>query len=764
MASRAEQLFFEALDCLDRADVRMAELKLREALALAPGNASILTNLAVVCLQQGKHAEACTAAAEALAAKPGNVEALLVLTAGHAHAGKFADALAGYDAILAQEPGLAEVHANRAHALNRLRRHDEAVASCDRAIALRPDFAGAHINRGNAQVQLGRHDEALAAYDAALRLAPNLAEAWLGRGNALLGQHRHEEALAAYDRAMAFEPDFAAGWLGRANVLAELKRHDEAQVALDRALAIDPGLVRAWLARGNLLRSLAQFERAFAAYDQALALDPGLYEAYLARAEALIDLGRHRDALAAYDRALAVNPAAPYLAGLRLYAKMWICDWNGFETECADLLAAVRAGAPACEPLVLLGLSSAAADQLTCGIAYSRQLAASPPAIAPAAPSPHERIRVAYVSGDFRDHPVAFLTAGMFEHHDRDRFETFAISLSPFRSGAMHERLTSAFTRFVDVSARSDAEIVALMRDLGIDIAVDLAGYTRGSRPGILAGRAAPVQVSYLGFPGTMGAPFIDYIIADAIVVPPELRDRYAEQVVCLPDTFQVNDARRPDPANTPTRAAMGLPPTGFVFCAFHSSYKLNPAMFDIWMRLLRQVDGSVLWLVADDRALEDNLRREAQARGVAPERLVFARRLAYADHLARQRLADLFLDALPFNGGTTTSDALWMGLPVLTRPGEAFASRMSASLLAAVGLPELVVQSVEDYEALALRLARESALLGDLKARLARQRTTHPLFDTARITRHVEAAYVEMWQRRQRGEPPAHFSVRKDS
>ena len=760
MASRAEQLFFEALDYLDRADVRTAELRLREALALAPGNASILTNLAVVCLQQGKHAEARAAAAAAIAAKPGNVEALLVVTACHAHAGQFADALAGYNEILAQEPGLAEVHANRAHALNRLRRHGEAVASCDRAIALQPDFAGAQINRGNALVQLGRYDEARAAYDAALRLAPNLPEAWLGHGNVLLGERRHDEALAAYDRAMALDPDFAAGWLGRANVLAELRRHDEAQAALDRALAIDPGLARAWLARGNLLRSLAHFDRAFAAYDQALALDRRLYEAHQARAEALVDLGRYREAVAAYDGALAVNPDAPYLPGLRLHARMWICDWSGVDAECAGVLAAVRSGAPACEPLVLLGLSSSATDQLACGATYSRELVPPPAATAHAAPSGHERIRIAYVSGDFRDHPVAFLTAGMFEHHDRDRFETFAISLSPFRSGAMHERLKSAFTQFVDVSARSDAEIVALMRDLGIDIAVDLAGYTRGSRPGIFAGRAAPVQVSHLGFPGTMGAPFIDYIIADRIVIPPELRDRYTERVVHLPDTFQVNDAKRHDPAQTPTRADMGLPPTGFVFCVFHSSYKLNPAMFDIWMRLLREIDGSVLWLVADDRALEDNLRREAQARGVAPERLVFAGRLAYADHLARQRLADLFLDALPFNGGTTTSDALWMGLPVLTRPGEAFASRMSASLLAAVGLPELVVQSIEDYEALAMRLARDPGLLRDLKARLVRQRTSHPLFDTARFTRHIEAAYVEMWERHRRGEPPAHFAV----
>jgi predicted O-linked N-acetylglucosamine transferase (SPINDLY family) len=325
----------------------------------------------------------------------------------------------------------------------------------------------------------------------------------------------------------------------------------------------------------------------------------------------------------------------------------------------------------------------------------------------------------------------------------------------------MSERVMRAVTEFIDVESRSDAETAELMRELDIDIAVDLAGLTQGARLNILAQRAAPIQVSYLGFPGTTGTPFIDYIVADPIVIPPAAREHYSERVVDLPDCFQANDSMRRISDQTPARADVGLPESAFVFCVFHSSYKLNPRMFDVWMTLLRQVPGSVLWLVADNRSVIDNLRREAAHREVDPDRLVFAQRMPYPDHLARHRLADLFLDTFPFNGGATTSDALWTGLPVVTLSGEAFASRMSASLLNAIGLPELATSSPAEYEALALRLAGNPEALGAIKARLARNRATHPLFDTKRFTRHMEAAYRQMWERWRSGEPPDSFSVR---
>jgi protein O-GlcNAc transferase len=724
---KAKRLFFEAVHFCNIADYASAELRLRKALKFAPGNASILTNLSTVALRREKFDEARKRAETALASNQNNIEALMVLTACQVRKSQFADALAGCDRIIALEPRIAEVHGNR----------------------------------GNALGHLKRHEEALAAFDMALRLQPDLAEARLGRGNTLFQLRRYEQALAAYDSAIAANRSLEMAWLGRAATLADLFRFDEADAALDRALAIRPDLARAWLCRGSILRRRGRKGEALAAYERALACDRKLGEAWLARGAVLAELGRYGDALAAYDEAGALAPDLESLAAARLHAKMWLCDWKDLDGQCARLLTELRSGAPALEPLTTLAVSSSAADQRKSSEAFVANVVASSDYPARARRSAGERIRIAYLSPDFRDHPVSFLTVGMLEQHDKAAFDIFAISLSTDRTNAMRGRVMRAVTELIDVESRSDAETAELMRELDIDIAVDLAGLTQGARLNILAQRAAPIQVSYLGFPATTGTPFIDYIVADPIVIPPATREHYSERVVDLPDCFQVNDSLRRISDQTPTRADVGLPESAFVFCVFHSSYKLNPRMFGVWMTLLRQVPGSVLWLVADNRTVIDNLRREAANREVDPDRLVFAPRVPYADHLARHRLADLFLDTFPFNGGATTSDALWTGLPVVTLSGEAYASRMSASLLNAIGLPELATSSPAEYEALALRLAGNPEALGAIKASLARNRATHPLFDTKRFTRHMEAAYRQMWERWRRGEPPDSFAVR---
>jgi predicted O-linked N-acetylglucosamine transferase (SPINDLY family) len=758
----ARRLFFEALDFFDSADYANAEARLREALTFAPANASILTNLAMAVLRQGKFADAREFSERALAANDANVEALMVLATCLARDESFAAALAAYDRIIALEPRIAEAHSNRAHALNRLERYEEALASCDRAVALQPGLADAHTNRGNALGRLAHYAEALEAFEAALRLRPVLAEALLGRGNALLGLKSYDAAIAAYDLAIAAQADLVAAWLGRAWALMDTWRFDEASAALDRAIAIKPDLPRAWLGRGNIFRHRRQLAQAHAAYERALALDPRLAEAWQAHGAAFADVGRFADALPAYDRAFELRPDLAYLAAFRLTARMWLCEWTGFDEERARLLAALRAGASVIEPMTVLPLSSSGADQLACGRLYAAQnYPASPPPVFANRAAARERVRVAYVSPDFRDHAVSFLTAGLFEEHDKSRFDILAVALSADEPSDMRARIRRAATEFIEAGGCSDADIVALLRERRIDVAVDLAGYTLGGRPSLFASRVAPIQVSHLGFPATTGASFFDYVLADRVVIPSDAREWYSERVVHLPDSFQPNDARRRISERTPTRREVGLPDGAFVFCVFHSSYKLNPQMFAVWMRLLQEVNGSVLWLVGDNPSIVGNLRREAAARGVDADRLVFAPRMPYADHLARHRLADLFLDTFPFNGGTTTSDALWAGLPVVTLSGDAFASRMSASLLHAVGLPELAVPTLAGYESLALRLARDRGMLGDVKARLAANRATHPLFDTRRYARHVEAAYAEMWDRHRVGTPPDGFAVR---
>ena len=364
------------------------------------------------------------------------------------------------------------------------------------------------------------------------------------------------------------------------------------------------------------------------------------------------------------------------------------------------------------------------------------------------------------VSADFHAHATATLMAGIFEAHDRRRLETVAISFGPDDGSAMRARLKQDFDRFLDVKSESDANIAALMRREEIDIAVDLKGYTSEARPAIFAFRPSPVQINYLGFPATMSADFMDYLLADRFIVPPEHEAFYAEKIVRLPHSYQPNDRTRPISAVTPNRAEAGLPETGFVFCCFNNSFKIVPRMFDIWMRLLREIDGSLLWLLEDNAAATANLKREAAQRGIAPERLIFAPRAKLEDHLARHRLADLFLDTLPYNAHTTASDALWTGLPVLTCMGGTFAGRVAASVLNAAGLPELVTLCLDDYEALALSLARDPARITAMKTKLVQSRETSPLFDAARFARHLESAYTTMWKRSQRGEKPAAFDV----
>jgi predicted O-linked N-acetylglucosamine transferase (SPINDLY family) len=382
-------------------------------------------------------------------------------------------------------------------------------------------------------------------------------------------------------------------------------------------------------------------------------------------------------------------------------------------------------------------------------------------ASAPVSASTKERIRVAYLSADFHAHATAYLMAGVLEQHDRSRFEVYAVSFRKSDGSEMRARVENACEHFIDVCDMSDREVAVLLRAHRIDIAIDLKGFTRDARTGILAFRPAPIQVNYLGYPCTMGAGYIDYLIADEIVVPKDEHPNYSEKIVYLPDTYQCNDSKRTIAGVVPSRSDAGLPETGFVFCSFNNNYKIAPQIFDIWMRLLKETEGSVLWLLESNPAAARNLRREAEARGVARERLIFAPWCAnQADHLARISLGDLFLDTLPCCAHTTASDALWAGVPVLTCTGNTFAGRVAASLLNAVGLPEMVTHSLAEYEARALRLARDPAAMTELKAKLARNRTTYPLFDTVRFTRHMEAAYTRMWERYASGHPPAGFAV----
>jgi predicted O-linked N-acetylglucosamine transferase (SPINDLY family) len=674
--------------------------------------------------------------------------------------GRYVEALSAYDRALALNPDLAEAKLGRGNVLAEQGRQDDALTAYDDALVLKPDLAEAWLGRGNILTDAKRYDEASATYDQALALKLDLASAWYGRGNVLAAQKRYDDAFAAYDKALLLEPDFAKAWLGRGNLLTELKRHDEAFAAYDKALAQKPDLAEAWLGRGNALADLKRPEESVAAYEKALALRPQLAEAWLGCGNVLSELKRYSEAFAAYDKAVALKPDANGAAGARLFAKLLLCDWTDLEAETAKFLSSIGEDGLQTSPFALLAIPSSPADQLRCARRFAKAQPSFPKMSTGPATS-HDRIRIAYVSSDLREHAIAYLTIGLFEHHDKARFETTAISFGPRRDSDFGSRIKASFDRFVDVSSRSDREIADLIRNLEVDIVIDLNGLSGHGRPGIFARRPAPIQVNHLGYSGTMGTDCYDYIIADPTVIPRQHFEFYSEQVVWLPDSFMVSDSTRQIAGTTPARGELGLPETGFVFCCFNQSYKIDPAIFDLWMRLLHRIDGSVLWLKDNDAAASLNLRREAELRGIAPERLVFAPAVARVeDHLARQRQADLFLDTLHYNAHTTANDALWAGVPVLTCIGSTFAGRVAASLVRAAGLPELVTETVADYEAVAADIAREPTLLSSLKAKLARNRDVCPLFDTARFTRHIEAAYAAMAQRAQQGAAPAHIAV----
>ena len=673
--------------------------------------------------------------------------------------GRYDEAIADFAKAIELQPRYAEAFCNKGKSLALCKRPDEALAAFEQAAALKPDLAEAWVGHGGTLVDLKRYGDSLADYDRALASRPAMPEAWLGRGNALARLRRYDEALVCYDKAVALNANLAEAWLGRGNVLTDLKRYEPALAAFDKALAIKPGLGEAWLGRGNVFADLGRYDDAFAAFDHALAFRSDLAEAWSSRGNAFTKLQHYDEAFAAYDHAVRLDSELPYVAGLRLNAKLYMSDWTGLETDVAELLAMVRDGKPASVPFVLVAIPSSPSDQLQCARRYVQDQPAVP-SIWRGEVYRHDRIRLAYLSNNFRESAMAHLLAGMFERHDRSRFEVTAMSFGAEVNSPMRRRLKDAFEHFVDVAGNTDQEIAELLRRNEIDIAVDLLGFTADNRLSVLARRAAPIQVNYMGYPGTMGAPFIDYIIADRTVIPEHDLAFYSEQVVFVPDSYFITDDRLVISDRTPTRAQCGLPESGFVFCCFNSNYKITSAIFDIWMRLLEAVDGSVLWLLEASPTATANLQREARQRGVAPERLIFAGKMPIADHLARHRLADLCLDTLPCNAHTTATDALWAGLPVVTCLGSTFAARVAASLLRAAGLPELVAATSEGYEALALRLAHDAALLAAVKAKLGDSRDTCPLFDTGRSTRSMEAAYVGMWERHQSGRPTASFVV----
>jgi predicted O-linked N-acetylglucosamine transferase (SPINDLY family) len=789
------EAFEAALSVHRQGKLREAEALYRAVLKAEPDHAGSLHHLGVVNAQRGNLDEAIRLIRRAVEEQPQAAEVHNDLGVTYESAKRYVEAIPCYERALALKPDYAEASFNLGNALQALERHDEAVTRFTEAITRRPNHAEAHNNLGMSLSALGRSEEAIAHFKTAiskrrhyaeahynlgsllkdldqpeaaitqftraLEIMPRYVEAHNNLGTVLQDQDQYAEAVASYHRALAINPNYPEAHNNLGNVLQLLERPQDAVVSYERALALRPDYAEAYNNLGTTFDALKLHERAVDNYKKALALQPANGDVHFNLGRALSSLRRFDDAIASYRRAFELDPVKG--SGLAAYvnARRRVCEWEDFAQDQKSLIEAIESTTTQVSPSILMAYVDDPAILLQGARRFVDNLKFDQRrSLRNREPGVHDKIRLGYLSADFHEHATAYLMAELFELHNRERFEVIAFAWDREGRGAMRKRLEQAFDRFVDVREMSVVAIAQHIRALEIDIAVDLKGYTEDSRPTVLAHRPAPIQVNYIGYPATMGAAFVDYIIVDPFVVPAHQQPFFTEKLVHLPECYQPNDRKRRIAERTPSRAECGLRERGFVFACFNNNHKITPDFFDIWMRLLQATPNSVLWLLEDNQWAADNLRREAHARGVTPDRLTFAARCPPPEHLARHRLADLFLDTLPYNAHTTASDALWAGLPVLTCAGHSFAARVAGSLLHAVGLPELVTETLDEYEALALRLARDPALLGGLRARLAENRLTAPLFDSVRHSCHLEHAYQEMYSRWQRREPVRSFAV----
>lgn len=606
----------------------------------------------------------------------------------------------------------------------------------------------------------GQPQQAEAAYRNALQRDPQDAELHYDLGGLLLDQGRPEEAAACFRSALKLAPGHPQLLLQLGNALFAQGRHAEAAESFRAALRGDPSDPAAHYNLGNALRELGQPKQAADCYRAALKLAPNDADSHNNLGNVLRELGRLDEAIACYRQALRLNPRLHHARMHLLHQRQHICDWDGMDADIAEMRRLVREEPRAqISPFAFLALpGTTAAEQRRCAEnwvqnRYARLMADGKRLAYRHRKHDGDKLRIGYLSADFRAHPLAWLATELLERHDRASFAVHAYSYGVDDGSAERKRWQQACDHFLDIRVLSMHEAAERIHADGIDILVDLTGFTQSSRSGILALRPAPIQVNWLGYPGSMGAPFVDYLISDTFITPPEQAQHYREQLVLMPDTYQPNDRQRPVAA-IPTRADCGLPEDALVLCCFNQTFKITPQLFDIWMNVLREIPASVLWLLECNQWARGNLLREAEARGIAAQRLIFAPRAPIDQHLARHRCADLFLDTLPYNAHTTTSDALWMGLPVLTYAGETFAGRVAGSLLHAAGIPELVTESLADYQAQALQLAAQPQRLRELRAMLDRTRDSMPLFDSEGFARHLERSYRAMWAAHSVGTP----------
>ena len=649
-------------------------------------------------------------------------------------------------------------------ALSTMRAGDPAAAErlFRRTLDLQPKHVAALNYFGIFLARLHRFEEAEQYMRLAVQTDARSGATFCNYGLILKALKRPEDALTQFNQAVRINPSSAEAWNDRGTVFNDLRQFREAIVDFGEATRLDPNYATAFYNKGNALAGLKLFDESVATYDHALALNPGLAEAWAARGNVLHRLKRHSEAAISFAKLLKLRPEYPYAKGMLLHLKMMICDWSGLDALINEIESDLDLGKLSADPFGWQAVSSSPRSLQRCAELYNADQFPADPKITPGRPPEHKKIRIGYLGDCFREQAVSYLLVGVLELADKSRFELYGFDNGWDDGSETRKRVNVSLMEMIDISSRNDTSAAAIIREREIDILVNLNVYFGEHRTGVFAKRPAPIQVNYLGFPATLGASYCDYIIADRWVIPSDDRDYYTEKVVYLPECYQANDNKRTISARDFSRAQCDLPANGFVFCCFNNSFKITPEVFDRWMHILRKTTDSVLWLIEDNSSVAANLREEAKARGVDPDRLIFAKRMYPTEHLARHRLADLFLDTLPYNAHTTASDALWAGLPVLTQLGSTFPGRVAASLLNAVGLPELIVSTPQAYEDLAIELAANPEKLAVIKRKLSKNRLTMPLFDTGLYARRLDAAYATMYGRYRAELLPDHIDAER--
>jgi protein O-GlcNAc transferase len=751
-----------------RSDV--AVMLFKKAIRNNRDNPFYYNNLGAALREKGAQNEAVVNYQKALQLKPDYAEAAYNLGSVFLIAGNVTEAVPWYEKAIRIKPDYVDAYSNLAAAYNKINRPDDALDCCQKALKLNPDSAAALNNMGNAFMAREKQNEAIACFQKSIFIEAANPEAHSNMGNAFHDLGRPDEALACYRSALKLNPGYGEAYNNMGIVLREQGRLNEAMFCYQKAMQLRPEDPEAYHNMGNVFKDQGKLNEAIGMYGHAIDRNPELVDTHVNMGAALEEQGRSDEAISSYLKALDIHPEFPKAYSHLVHQLQHLCSWQkleAFSTKLDKLTAqALDAGkkpdempflnlARHADPPLNYKVAKAWSDEITRRVSGISQFYPTSNGTSGVKKLKESRIRVAYLSNNFKNHPTAHLIQGMFRHHNRDKFEVYCYSYGEDDNSCYRSKIKKNCDQFIDVRTMSHTVAARRIYDDGVDILVDLVGYMKANRLCIPALRPAPIQVRWLGLAGTTGADFFDYLIADALVVPEGQAPFYSEKLVHMPHCYQINDNTQAIRDNDIKRADFGLSEGGFVFCSFCSRYKLDPAIFESWMKILKQVPGSVLWLLGGSDTAEKNLIQAAESRGINRNRLVFAQKIPREDHLARLQLADLALDTRIVNGAITTSDALWSGVPVITLQGSHFASRMSSSILSAAGLPEMVTHSLENYENLGVRLAGETDELNAIRQRLVRNRLSVALFDTALFVRNLEIAFEKMWAVYRSGDTP---------